>query len=163
MKTVTQTLFRASCAYGVVAAAGGKPRRPRPVGLEGFEVHGGTTHREVLEFVAGDEVIARKVSALGSVECWLRADLIQPTLDCMAASRADNERIITEVAAYADATRPAPAAERPVPVLSEGLIHAAMRHSQRIGRFFDMNTRGARERENFTRLLRVARKNDGVE
>jgi hypothetical protein len=163
VRAVTDNLFRAACGYGVVAAAGGKPVRPPASGLEGYDVTGGVEHRAVLEFVAGDEVIARKVVAMGNVECWLRADLIQPTLDRMAADQAETERVIRELSAFAEATRPVPMDQRPVPVLSEGLIHAAMKHSQRIGRYWDMNRRGADERQKFGRLLAVAHKNDEVE
>lgn len=162
MRAATEHLFRAACAYGVVARAGGKPFRPPAEQLEGFDVAGGIACRTVLEFRTADgEVIARKVSANGSVACWLRADLIQPTLDRMAADRADTERVTREVAAYAAATRPLPPDQRPVPVLSEGLIHAAMTHSKRIGRYWDMNRRGADERLKFSRQLAVSRKNDG--
>jgi hypothetical protein len=163
MKAVPDDVYSAAHRFGIVSHAGG--RKVRPIAapdLEGFHTCGGEGGRVVSEFAAGGEVIARRVETSTGQECWLRADLVELAEIALGHEAARTARAISETVAYAEATRrdadPRPADERP---LSVGLIHAAMRHSKRIGRFYDMNSRGDAERGKFARQLAAARPDEG--
>jgi hypothetical protein len=92
-------VFLAACRFGIVARAGGKPRR-RATG--DMSRHGSGS---LLEFVdAGGEVIARKVTALGESQCWLRADLSEAADAALAREAEDYARVTAELADFIRST-----------------------------------------------------------
>lgn len=110
---------------------------------------------QVDEWAIDGEIVARKVSACGETLHWLRADIAAIGERHVEADRAETDRMKATVAEMIDADRRrrAEVAARPVPALSPQLIHAAMRHNQRIGRYWDQNVRGAETRARFALLL----------
>jgi hypothetical protein len=105
------------------------------------------------------EVVARKVTALGSVETWLRADLCTEVLIARSDAVAERERIIREVENYAHATRQHSRDQMAETyVLSSSLLHAAARRNATLGRLYDMDAHGDKVRGNLAAALRRASK-----
>ena len=140
---------------GIVAPKiGAKVTRRQQVHLSGYSRDGGHSNAQVVEWVMpGGEVVARKVSALGQIEAWLRADLATDTLIARSDAEAEKERIIAEVKRYAEATRRQGEQRAETYVLSSALIHAAARRQARLGRLYDMNSRGDAVRGNLAAAL----------
>lgn len=148
---------------GMVAPSfGAKVVRRAGTQLSGNSRDGGHSSAEVFEWVGpSGEVVARKVSALGQVETWLRADLCTEVLIARSDEVAERERIIREVAAYAQATRGAQGQREQSYILSTGLLHAAVRRNARLGRLYDMDSRGDKVRGNLAHALDRAVKAEG--
>lgn len=158
MISCPRDVFRDALAYSIVSGAGGKKvRQPRRPQLSGFQVDGGDAKAEVLEYAKEDgTVIARLVKACGVVEAWLEASLATDVLIARSDAEAEKERIIREVAAYAEKTRRQGGEQ--TYVLSSACLHAAVRHNARIGRLYDHNSRGDRVRGNLSAALKRASK-----
>lgn len=63
--------------------------------------YGGIKRGELLEYVMPDgEVLARKVSACGAVECWLRPDVAAAARAALAAEAAEHARVKAELAQF---------------------------------------------------------------
>jgi hypothetical protein len=96
---VDDDVFLAACRFGIVARAGGKPRR-RATG--DMSRHGSGS---LLEFADADGgVIARKVTALGESQCWLRADLAEAADAALAREAEDYARVTAELRDFIHAT-----------------------------------------------------------
>jgi hypothetical protein len=149
MTPVSLDVYLAAHRFGVVSAAGG--RVVRPIGTE--------TDAARSEFAAGGEVIARRVGSGGAAECWLRTDLVELAETALAYEAADTQRVISEVTEFAEQSR-REAAARPAPRVSLASAQAAIRHSKRIGRYWDMNARGDAERARLLNQLANAKPND---
>lgn len=163
MITVPRDVFRDALAYSVVSKAGGRkvPQPVRPT-MSGYDRDGNHSAARVLEYaLPGGEIVARLVEACGAVETWLRPDLATDVLVARADAEAEKERIIREVAAYANATRRRGEQRAESYILSSALIHAAVRHNSRIGRLHDHNSRGDRVRANLAHALDRAVKAEG--
>jgi hypothetical protein len=155
---VPHDLFRDCCAL-VVAKAGAKQVRTPRVQLSGFVSDGGQSEAKVLEYAIDGEIVARMVKACGETECWLRKDMAVETLSARADQAAEKERILKEMAAYTHASQQHSrdqAAESYV--LSTGLIHAAVRRNARLGRLYNLDSRGDKVRGNLSAALRRAQK-----
>jgi hypothetical protein len=155
---VPHDLFRDCCAL-VVAKAGAKQVRTPRVQLSGFVSDGGQSEAKVLEYAIDGEIVARMVRACGETECWLRKDMAVETLSARADQAAEKERILNEVRAYAHASRQHSRDQVAESyVLSTGLLHAAVRRNARIGRLYDLDSRGDKTRGNLSAALRRAAK-----
>lgn len=138
----------------VAPTFGAKVARRTGTQLSGNSRDGGHSNAEVIEWVGPTgEVVARKVTALGQVECWLRADLATETLVARSDQVAERERVIAEVKRYAEATRGAQGQRAESYVLSSALIHAAARRNATLGRLYDRNARGDAVRGNLVAAL----------
>lgn len=63
--------------------------------------YGGIVRGELLEYVtASGEVLARKVTACGAVECWLRPDMAQAARAALAAEAAEHARVVAELGQF---------------------------------------------------------------
>ncbi len=140
---------------GMVAPRiGVKVLKRKPVDLSANGTAGGISHAEIFEWVnPAGEVVGRKVSALGEVETWLRADLCTEVLIARADEAAERERVIAEVKQFAEASRRRGEQRAETYVLSSALIHAAARRNATLGRLYDMNSRGDRVRGNLVAAL----------
>jgi hypothetical protein len=159
--TVPHDLFRDCCAL-VVAKAGAKQVRTPRTQLSGFVSDGGQSEAKVLEYAIDGEIVARMVRACGETECWLRKDMAVETLSARADQAAEKERILNEVRAYAHASQQHARDQRAESyVLSRACVNAAARHQSKIGRLWDMNSRGDRVRANLASALDRAVKAEG--
>lgn len=128
---------------------------PQPQGIQSVS----PDTAEIQEWAIATEferaVVARKVMACGRTICWLRRDLADHAEAALAAEHVETERMRGVVTSMVerDRKRRAEAERTPKPLPSPELIHAAMRHSARIGRLHDMNSRGDEERGKFALLL----------
>lgn len=165
MITVDQPMLFDANRFGIIAEAGGTfvPRQK----IAGFVPHQMTRVVEhvsepacIKEWKTPDgEVIARKVEACGGVECWLRADLALQVLVDRAEEAAERERVLREMAAYINASRQHSRDQMAETyVLSSALIHAAVRRNAKLGRLYDMNSRGDKTRGNLAAALDRAAK-----
>jgi hypothetical protein len=106
MKGVSFDVHFAAHRFGIVSRAGGRLVRSQRAVLVGNSVDGGSDRAEIKEFATpGGEVIARRVTALGHTECWLRADLAeaaQKALDDEAAGYAAATAIVKDFIRYSD-------------------------------------------------------------
>jgi hypothetical protein len=104
-------------------------------------------------------VISRKVTALGEVACWLRADLADAAEAALEREAAEHRRVIAVVGGYAHATQQHNRDQMAETyVLSSALLHAAARRNATLGRLYDMNSRGDRVRGNLVAALERAKK-----
>jgi hypothetical protein len=154
-------VFRDSLAYSVVAKAGGK-RVNRPRTQLSGQLRDGEGVARVLEYEADGVVVARLVEACGHVETWLRSDLATETLVRRADAFAERERIIKELTNYLRAS-PQHARDQRADeyVLSSSLIHAAARRNAKLGRLYDLDSRGDKIRGNLVAALDRAVKAEG--
>jgi hypothetical protein len=156
-------VFRDALAYSVVAKAGAK-KVPRPAPrVSGNTVDGGSSLAEVLEYaLPGGEIVARLVKACGEIEAWLRKDLATDTLIARSDAFAEIERIKAEMVDYCRASQQHNRDQMAETyVLSSALIHAAARRQAKLGRLYDMNSRGDRVRGNLAAALDRAIKAEG--
>lgn len=131
--------------------------------LSGNSVDGGGSRAEIIEWtLPGGEVVARKVTALGQTERWLRADLATDTLIARSDAFAAKESLIKEMADYSRATRRHPEQRKETYVLSSALIHAASRRQATLGGLYDMDARGDKIRGNLVAALGRAVKAGGA-
>jgi len=144
----------------IAPKAGIKVMKRKPAHLSGHSTDGGHKNCEVWEWVnAAGEVVGRKVTVRDQTERWLRADLCTEVLIARSDEVAERERVIGEVKAYAAATRQHSRDQMAETyVLSSALLHASARHQARIGRLYDMNSRGDRVRGNLAAALERAAK-----
>lgn len=157
MITVDNPLLRDCIAYGIASKHGAKKHKPYEPPLDGFCREG--ARPEILEFAIDGEVVLRKVKACGMIECWLRQDLALETLVAQVEAAAEKERIIKEVSDYARATRQHSRDQQAETyVLSSALLHAAVRRNAKLGRLFDMDSRGDKTRGNLAAALERAAK-----
>jgi hypothetical protein len=162
LSTVPHDLFRDFCAT-VVPKVGAKQVRTPRVQLSGFVSDGGNSEAKVLEYAIDGEIVGRMVKACGECECWLRKDMAVETLSARADHAAENERILNEMAAYTHASQQHSRDQRADEyVLSSSLIHAAARRNAKLGRLFDMNSRGDKTRGNLVAALGRALKAEGA-
>lgn len=169
MKHVSETLHYAAHRFNLVNGAGGRLVARRQVtGPVPPQMLRSVQHiadpATVKEFATADgEVISRKVCALGEVACWLRSDLADAAEAALEHEAAEHRRVIAEVADYARATRQHSRDQSAQTyVLNSSLLHAAARHQARIGRLYDMNSRGDRVRGNLVAALDRAKKAEGA-
>jgi hypothetical protein len=153
MITCTAEIYRALFAHKIMSGLGAE-RVTEMKELPDIIGQTTTTGRtaEVQEWQIAGEVVARKVTACGRTECWARPDLAELAEAHLEAEHAEMERIKAEVVAFAKAHPRADISGRPKP-LSPQVIQAAIRHSARIGRLYDMDSRGDAERGKFARQL----------
>lgn len=104
MISTDATLLYDAARLSVLSQCGAKPSRCQREHLAGSEVR--SPHKaEVLEWsIPGGEVVGRKVTALGTTECWLRGDLAEATRAALAAEAADYARVAAEVGAFIKST-----------------------------------------------------------
>jgi hypothetical protein len=103
MISAPATLLFDTARLSIFANVGAKPSRCQREHLAGSEVR--SPHKaEVLEWAIGGEVVGRKVTALGTTECWLRGDLAEATRAALAAEAADYARVAAEVGAFIKST-----------------------------------------------------------
>lgn len=97
MKSVPEPVHYAAHRFGLVSRAGGRLIKREPVRMSGRTCDGDCQVR-VKEFATpGGEVIARKVSALDQMECWLRADLADAAEAALEAEAADYRQVVGEL------------------------------------------------------------------
>lgn len=84
--------------FGIVARAGGRLVRPARVEMDNNAQQVVGDPAEVKEFATPrGEVVARKVVALGSVLCWLRADLADAAAAALEREQLEHARVISEL------------------------------------------------------------------
>lgn len=157
-------VFRDALAYSVVARAGARKVNRPEVQMSALARDGGYSNAQVLEYaLPSGETVARMVKACGEVECWLRSDLATDTLIARADAEAEIERVKREMADYTRASQQHAREQRADEyVLSSGLIHAAVRRNARLGRLYDMDSRGDKVRGNLVAALDRAVKAEGA-
>lgn len=98
MIAVDDVTHYAAHRFGLVAKAGGRlVKQARAAMTDGAAAACGEP-AELKEFaLPGGEVVARKVVALGSVLCWLRADLAIAAAAALEHERAEHARVISEL------------------------------------------------------------------
>jgi hypothetical protein len=114
MRMVDQPRFRAAIAYGFIRDAGGvlvrNPGPPAPAPSDYLTLS--SQGAVVLEYLAGAEVIARKVQTSTGEVFWLRADLALLAEAALAHEAEERTRVIQEVMAWRDRTDAENAARR---------------------------------------------------
>jgi len=163
MRSCTTQEWRAFHASNGVAANNARKvaARPELKALAGHQVSFGTS-AEIVEFaLPNGEVIARRVETPGNVACWLRDDLLRQAQAWIEQQDRETQRIIDEMVAFVgERTAKAP---EPLRSLSRHLVEAAARHSARLGRLHDTNSRGDAERGKFVKQLAEARRQEEEE
>lgn len=101
MIAVDDTTHYAAHRFGLVAAAGGRLVKPARAAMTDGAAAADGRPAELKEFAtAAGEVVARKVVALGSVLCWLRADLADAARCALAREETERLRVIGELSDF---------------------------------------------------------------
>jgi hypothetical protein len=154
MIVVPAEVHRAAFAHGVMRDLGAvrvasTRALPQPAGFTSISPDAA----EIDEWAVGAEVVARKVVACGHRMHWLRHDIATLAEAALEREHAEMERVRDGVVQSIMQDRQRRGAAPPAPLPSPQLIHAAMKHSARIGRLHDQNSRGDAERAKFAHLL----------